>query len=143
MIRADGRESRDDLEIDRDVPDCDERVTAGLADAVQQQVHRREPGRVVDQFRARDQEVTQKLTLMGIEILSAFGRERVRGKQEADGATCRVDDAVSRPGWIQSIIAEISARGADELPTTGRLTATCSPTATPYAPGEKRLLRGA
>ena len=90
---------------------------SGLADAVQQQVHRGEPGGAVDELGAADEPVAQVVTLVGVEVLRAVGRERSCAASRKPPVPQAGSTTVSAgPGWMQSTIAEISARGVKYWP---------------------------
>ena len=102
---------------DQGVLDVDERVAVRRPDAVEQQVHRRQPRGAVDELEAGDELVAQVLALGRRQARGVAGGVLVGGEQEAAGAAGRVDDGVSRR-WAAttSTIAWMSARGVKYWP---------------------------
>ena len=99
------------------VVDVDRAVGLGRLDAVQQQVHRAQPGGVVDDLPAGEQPRAEVALLVGVEVGWCRQDVLVGGEEEAAGAAGRVaDPSCPGSGCITSTIAEISARGVKYWP---------------------------
>ena len=77
----------------------DQRTAIGLADAVKQHVHRRQPGRAVDQLDPADATAGEPVALLGRQVAAVMTLDVVmRGEQETARAAGRVADRVVRAG---------------------------------------------